>query len=246
MTDKKKIEKLTPEQEAMLPKYVEEGIRIGMDTNDEYDLELVKKLITDQVTMCGKVVPKEFITTYDSPMAVIEAFPEATYGNTFYGLHDINWVQYLMFFRNECGLVEETKEIVNFYELAKQVGWFWLCEEHAIITRKPSTLNMVEKQSNDGPIKVLHSETEMALSYRDGRGIYALDGIVLPKDQHWLITEPEKRSAESILKIENVDIRNAALELLGSEGLLSAVDHTVTHPDRTEVPHMPMEQIATK
>ncbi len=60
------------------------------------------------------------------------------------------------------------------------------------------------------------------------------------------ITEPEKRSAESILKIENVDIRNAALKLLGSEGLLSAVDHTVIHQDSIEVPHMPMEEIATK
>ena len=41
------ITELTQEQKDLLPKYRDEGLAIGLDTNDEYDLELVKGLINE-------------------------------------------------------------------------------------------------------------------------------------------------------------------------------------------------------
>jgi len=73
---------------------------------------------------------------------------------------------------------------------------------------------------SDNPCKILkdeqgrlHSEDSQALEYRDGWGIYALDGVTISKEVFDLVQE--KKDADKIMAIENVEHRLVAMKYFG-------------------------------
>jgi len=224
------ITELTKEQEEMIPKYVEMGIKIGLATGPEMDEPKVRELTDKHREICG--VPKaETFLVYDSPFAAISAHEGLTVYNALYGQHDINWLIFYQFFRAECGLHKETEKIVYLLELAKRTGWMWMNCTTTIVTRRPKFAHFLEtKQDTNGTvqtIKVLHNPNGMALEYADGTGIYSLYGTRLSKEYQWLVTENGQYTIERVLTLDNTAIKTLGLRLLGPRALIqvgTAVD----------------------
>lgn len=221
----KKIEKLTREQEAILPEYAKKGIEIGMQTGADFDEKLVFDLIDKHRVMRGLNKTVEF-EVFDSPLAATEQVPGIMPSNALYGQHDISWLMNYAFFRVELGLTKETEQIVYLLELAKHVGWMWFGRTITIVTRRPVELHTIPtKVRRDGgevrTLHVLHNPTDMAVKYRDGKGLYALYGTRLTNDFIWLVTEHGKYDIKDILKIKNVEMRTLGLRVLGPDALIS-------------------------
>jgi hypothetical protein len=174
---------LTPEQEAKIPEYTRVGIEIGLATGPELDEAVVRQLTDDHREMCGVPRATEFLV-YDSPMAAVEAVEGLTPSNAL---------------RVECGKVEETKEIVYLLELAKRVGWMWMNETTTIVTRRAAEIHLLDKVNGT---RVLHNENDYALRYIDGRGVYALNGLRVPRSESWVVTTPaEQLDVQRVLGI---------------------------------------------
>ena len=234
-----KVTDLTEQQRSQLTVYRDDAIGIGMSVDDNYDLETVKGLILDlrksSYSKMSNDLEKIKWLEFDSPFAAMQSKETLlcdsesgknllTTSNCLYGNGDSYWLYFYMFFREELGLEKETQEILPQYELAKHIGWFWMCDDVVVITRKPCKLNLVDRKTSQGEtIKILHSLDEMALQYRDGTGIYKIDDVRIPDEYEWLFTDKSKRTPANIMAIENVDIRSAALKLLSPEGDLEQV-----------------------
>jgi hypothetical protein len=65
----------------------------------------------------------------------------------------------------------------------------------------------------------LHSINSLALEYRDGYGIYSLDGVILNKEIIENINN--KTSSKAVLKIKNVDQRVVSIKYFGIENMLN-------------------------
>ena len=206
-----KVEKLTPAQEALLPKYVEKGIEIGLAVGADINEAEIEDLTNKHRELCGVDKASTFLV-YDSPFAVCEKYKDCTPGNALYGQHDINWLIHHAFFRVECGLIEETEKIKYLLELASKIGWMWMSGDTTIVTRRPEEIHVKATGSKVGllPLQVLHNESGMALRYRDGQGLYCLEGLRIPG--HY-ITEPY--DIQKVMKEPNVELRNVLLKMGG-------------------------------
>ncbi len=238
------LTKLTKKQEEKLAHYLEEGLKIGRATGGEIDIDFVHELINSHRQLCN-IPPAKEVVLYDSPRAAIRAEQGLTPSNALYGQHDISWLQTYQFFRTECGWKEETKWIVYLYELAKITGWIWLTPTKNIVTRRPETISLVQRgwetfTDTDGkdvqiPNMVLHNENGPSLSYRDGFSLYCLDGMLLDAKDEWIVTTPaDKLKAEDILKINNTEIRSAAMRKIGIEHMLDKLDNKVLNKKKSK------------
>ena len=218
------ITELTPEQEAMLPKYAAMGIEIGLATGPEMDEQKVRELTDAHRVMCGLKVATIF-KVYDSPFAAAKDNEGLTPSNALYGQHDINWLMHYQFFRTECGLIKETDQIVYLMELAKRCGWMWMNEDTTIVTRRPKSIHLLPtKREVNGAvreIRVLHNPNGLALEYADGTGVYSLFGTRITKEYQWLILEAGKYDVARVLQISNSAIKTIGLRLLGPKALIT-------------------------
>ncbi len=59
----------------------------------------------------------------NSVVASVKASDEASVWNPICGQHDADWLSFYAYFREVCGLVEQTEPLVGLFELAKSAGW---------------------------------------------------------------------------------------------------------------------------
>ena len=124
-----------------------------------------------------------------------------------YGQHDANWLAFYDFFKNECGLVEETKKLNGLIEQAKNAGWYlphekicWVSERHNLL-----------KLDDEGR---LHSLNSPALSYPDGWSIYAIHGVRVPE---YIIQRPNEITVDLIEKENNQEIKRVMIDKYGQD-----------------------------
>jgi hypothetical protein len=94
------------------------------------------------------------------------------------------------------------------------VGWTWWHENVLALSDRPKIINLDDQGRT-------HSETGMAIEYRDGWGLYSWHGITVPES--W-ITQPETLTPEIALHHENVEQRRAACEILGWARILDELN----------------------
>jgi hypothetical protein len=131
-----------------------------------------------------------------------------------YGQHDANWIGFYDYFRNECGLNEETENLQGLTKVCENSGWFlphenivWISERHQVL--KTDDLGR------------LHCENGPALSYPDGWSIYAWHGVRIPKE--WI--EDKNSITPSIaLTWKNTEQRRAAIEIVGWDNVLQQLN----------------------
>lgn len=237
------LEKLTPEQLALIPVIRQRFIAAGLSTAP-VDIEAAKTAVRDAYTVVGLKPPVNFVHL-PSPWAgakqaaIFEAADsfEAAMANpknvsrdqivqqinkAFYGQHDVNWLAFYQFFHS-CGITGMEK-ILPSVRLSELVGWCWFFEDTAIITDRPCVL----KRDNGNR---LHCDNGPALAYSDGFAVFAWHGHRLQTNQQWIILEKAKITPEKINKESNVELRRIMLEVYGFERYLAANDATVISED---------------
>ena len=229
----KKIEKLTPEQEALLPAFVDYGLQYGLNTSP-CDRPKAEAAIRAHYAALNRPEPK-LIIWLDSPhQGAIGAAMLA--GTKFsgaqvraqvwaqvwdqvrdqvgdqvyraaYGAQDMGWVAW---FRAMQAIgVNLPKSADTIAAVSENVGWWWPFENAVIVTERPCVIKF------DGE-KRLHCETGPAVEYRDGFGVYAWRGIRIPPE--WIKDGPP--DAISCLRVENIEQRRIACEMRGWHNIL--------------------------
>ena len=130
-------------------------------------------------------------------------------GAAVYGSHDASWMGFYEFFRRHFGLAEKASGLA---EITQTCGWVWPFSGAVIITDRPSVIAL------DGE-KRLHCATGPAIEYRDGFAVYAWRGVRIPDD--WIGGGLDAKTA---VTWPNVEQRRAAIEILGWQNVLSALD----------------------
>jgi len=138
-----------------------------------------------------------------------------------YGQHDADWLGFFRYFRDECGLVQETEKLEGLWNLCKSAGWAiphqnicWVSERHNILHwDEQNRLHCI-----DGP----------ALGYPDGFAIYAWHGVRVPER---IIMHPETITPDEIAKEQNAEIRRVMLEQFGRDKFLQLPTCQKVHSD---------------
>lgn len=183
---KKLIENLTPEQEALLPSYVERFTKIGLSTRptdrglaEQAMLDGYAYLIKNQkIKDPGKPID---IMWADSPITGATRAAQEVHGrmdvtkeeikeqlnNASFGSFEAYWVSMYAFIAEQLP-VEKDELIDIVLRGIEQWGLYWTFEDGVILTPKPKAIHMKDDK--------LHCETGMALEYHNGEGLFAIDG----------------------------------------------------------------------
>jgi hypothetical protein len=92
-----------------------------------------------------------------------------------WGQHDAHWIGFYDFFRNECGLIEQTEKLKPLTILSQETCWHLFYEGFAILSEKPTEIHFNKKGK-------LHSESGPAIKWADGYELYRLNGVDVSKD----------------------------------------------------------------
>lgn len=227
MSKSNSIQSLTTEQEAALPRYRQLGIDLGLAIGPDMDEGLVRELTDKHRVACG-LKPAERFIVEDSPFAATDNHPGLTPFNALYGQHDSYWLISYLFFRVECGLRKETEKVVNLIELCKHVNWMWMGNFTTVVTRRPAYIQLLARAATS--VRVLHNPDGMALRYRDGRGLYRIEGNLVPEELVHLINAPAQDiSVEEVLNIVNTELRTAFINKIGISRVFSTLNSEVVH-----------------
>lgn len=235
------IKTLTAEQKAKTVEYRDEAIRVGLHATEIFNEKLVQELTDAHRVQHGLKKAENFLVV-DSPWQAVELYGKhgVNTSNALYGQHDVNWLWYYKFFRDECGLVKQTDPIKYLIELCREVNWFWMSGNTTIVTRKPVEAKLVnrkrgftnvEGESDTFSCPTLHSEQGMALRYRDGKGLYKLNNIDFRESE--LITlleqDPAERSLQDILAVRNTEQRTELMKTIDIKKAISHTDNRTLH-----------------
>lgn len=215
------LEKLTPEQEAKMPEYVQKFTELGLSTlplNPFLKDELVN--IIGRVYKAGGLKAPEKVEFYDSPMAVLKAACMLKYGvdeagiteqmlsteqpGFIYGSQDAAWLSFYAFFKNETE-VTGLDDIQPLIDLLGKCSFVLPYENICFVSQNLSKICMMNGR--------LHNTTGPAWSYADGFCGYSLDGVAVPKFVIDCINGAN--NYEEILKIKNAEQRMVAIRHVG-------------------------------
>jgi hypothetical protein len=88
-----------------------------------------------------------------------------------YGSFEAYWVSFYAFIAEQLPVKKDNLcEIVQ--GIVRNCGVYWTFEDVIVVTEKPVAIHMVDKK--------LHNETGLALEYKDGTGVFAVNGIRYP------------------------------------------------------------------
>ena len=238
------IKELTNKQKEMTAVYRDEAIRIGHHATPEpMDEKLVRELTDAHRESCGVAKAKQFIVA-ESPWQVLETYGKKydtiTVSSALYGQHDVNWLWFYKFFRDECGLVDQVKPLNYLIELCHHVNWMWMSSDTTIAVRKPVEAHLVTRKrafidvdGNNSTFDdlVLHNTEGMALKYADGRGLYKLNNIdFFKEDVIKLVNTPaDLLSPADVLGVRNTEQRTELIKKIGIDRVFSSLDKKALH-----------------
>jgi len=132
-------------------------------------------------------------------------------GQAVYGSHEAPWLAFYEFFMRHFDLAKKANGLMA---VAKACGWVWPFAGCAIITDRPAIISMDDQNR-------LHRADGPAIEYRDGFAVHAWHGVRIPSE--WIDT-PEALDAKSAVTWPNVEQRRAAIEILGWNRVLDALE----------------------
>lgn len=217
------IESLTPEQEAAMPRYVEEWTKISLATRKDVqvDEKRVEELALQFYKNIGKEPPKHGVRMVDDPdqaKALAREYGAKVVEFSSFGQHDANVFAFYAFFRDECGLKEQTETIVPLIELAKLTSWHLWYDDMAILVRLPQEMHL---DANNR----LHNLHGPAYVFSDTFKVYAIDGFNL--EERHVMTPVDQIDSQFILGEKNADIRRCIIKRLTAEQLVKVLDAKV-------------------
>lgn len=205
MSEKAKIESLTPEQESKFPLYVAKWLKIGQNT-ERCDRPLAESIIKEIYEQAKVAFPEGHVSWYQSPLEMIKK-NKITDLSFCYGGQE-TWLSFYSFFLNECNL-SECARVEPFIRLAEvaRCHW-WLPGDTAVYISEPPT--SIKMKGN-----VLHADLAPAVEYSDGFAIYCLNGVCLSKE--YVMTPAEKLNVSVVFDESNAEIRRELVRKIGIE-----------------------------
>jgi hypothetical protein len=122
-----------------------------------------------------------------------------------YGQHDAAWIAFYNFFREVCGLREQTERLEGLRLICQNAGWFLPHAKICWISERPSVL----KRDDRGR---LHCEDGPAVGYPDRWCIYAWHGVRVSQQ---VIERPQELTVAQIQKEENAEVRRVMIDRYG-------------------------------
>ncbi len=144
----------------------------------------------------------------------------AQVGDAGYGQHDANWLGFYDTFK-ALGLGDLVERLDGLNELAESCGWWWPFQGLVILTERQSCLQRDERGR-------LHSESDMALRYPDGWGIYSWHGVRVSEA---VILHPERITAADVKAEQNAEVRRVMLARMGEDRFVRESGATPIHAD---------------
>lgn len=222
----KKIEKLTAEQEALLPVYRDKWLEIGLST-EPLDFEKAKIAVCTAYESAGLSKPTKFYTAkspFDAIGVIQELNPKMKAKDIFndmtYGCHDANWLGFYQYFRDVLDL-KVCDKLSGLIDLASHCGWLNMYEDTVVFQDRPEHIKFDDQNR-------LHCENGPAILYRDGYGVYAWHGVRIPSE--W-ITNKGELTAKTALTWVNMEQRRAACEIVGWAKVLRELNARVIESD---------------
>jgi hypothetical protein len=229
----KTIDKITPEQEARFPEWVEKWTKIGLST-ERADFKTANEAVLKLYEIIGR--PKPQVLLAPSPKAAIitgltiendgkkptkqqcRDAVQDTYG----GAMVAPWNAYVTFLRDVLGWEDETLAAFAHGEaLCVSCGWVWWGKKVCMIIDRPEII-----RTNDED--VLHCEDGPAIRYTDGWSVYSWNGVRVPGE--W-IENRETLDPRIALTWENIEQRRCAAEIIGWDKVLDKLDSKIIDDD---------------
>lgn len=223
MANKKVIDSLTPEQEALLDVYYEKWLAIGLKscpTTPEMRQkaeEFIRQAYRNENLQEPQIIwtrsplegARKCLELGDSKDGLLSAAG--------YGSHDAGWLSFYDYMMNVLGLVEECKDLVPLIEMAQLVGWWWPYDKICVASELPLETHV----NADG---ALHRDGGPCIRYSDGFEMFYLNGIEVPEN---IARMPASEiTKEIILRESNADVRREIVKKVGivrAEEILGSV-----------------------
>jgi hypothetical protein len=157
-------------------------------------------------------------SVWDSVGASVWDSVRASVGASVYGQHESGWMSFYDYFRDACGLTEQTGNLSGLMALSRSAGWAlphkkicWVSERPCLLCRNATG----QLHSTDGP----------ALEYPDGWQLWRINGVAVPE---WLVMTPaEELNPLDFAKQDNAEVRREFVRKIGVERLCAKLGTTV-------------------
>lgn len=218
------LDKLTPEQEAMIPVVRDKWIKIGLST-ERADRKTAEEGVVMAYKEVGLTPPTNFVWA-ESPWEGVKIAAQVSGKSTqeainmaVWGNHEASWLAFYDFFGN-CG-IKGPERLAGLMKVAMSCGWWWPFETTVILSERPSELHLDAEGR-------LHNESGMAIKYPDGWGFYVIHGVRVPED---VVMSPEKQTIEQIRTEPNAEIKRIRRERFGQARYLAEIKATLVDVD---------------
>ena len=126
-----------------------------------------------------------------------------------------SWFSFYEFMKTELGIEFPNEKEYNILKDCQKYGMVFPLDDLCVVCQPPTII----KKNNSG----LHCENGPALSYNGDNEIFALNGVVMPKE--YVLTPARDITAETVMKETNVEIRRELLRKVGIERLMNDLPH---------------------
>jgi hypothetical protein len=142
-----------------------------------------------------------------------------------FGAVDLDWVGFYACVRDLLGVTYSeaaSARLAQWTALAQSCGWWLPCRGLCIVCERPPAVHW-------DPRGRLHHPRQAALCHRDGFGLHAWHGTVVPAP--W-ITAPETLDPHHALTWPNLEQRRAAAEIVGWQRVLDRLSPVIVDRNR--------------
>ena len=217
------IEALTKTQESKMSEYVSKWTELGLITTPRTITDAKIDFFKFQQLVLKKDKPTEVILV-NSPLEANKKIKELYFKDTdkmkcFYSYFDCQywagWFSFYEFMEKEVGIKYDNKAEYDAMCACSGYGMVYPLDDICIVVQPPTII----KKNASG----LHCEDGAALSYNGDNEIYALNGVVMPKE--YVLTPSHKITSEMIFKETNVEIRRELIRKVGLEQVFERMPH---------------------
>src|SRR3990167_5543426 len=201
-----KIEKLTKEQEALIPVIREKWIKIGLSTGTNKGK--AEEGIAIAYRMASLSPPKK-IEWFPSPVGIKRLNQPIIYGQ-----HEAGWLSFYDFFL-QIG-IKECEKLRGLMQVAESACW-WVPTEGVCYISEKAVVTKVDEANR------LHAVDGPAIAYSDGFALYRWHGVNIPKE---FITSHD---SIDLVKINNQEQKRALCEILGWEKVMEKLGRSEEH-----------------
>ena len=144
-------------------------------------------------------IPDEWMETkLEAAKGKGEPFPTVNYEEAFLCQHNADWLADCLCYE---GTGIDLSEVKLYEPLVRGSGWGFYIAEAKTVILSPRVAPELDNEGN------LHN-TEGPVIYDK---IYALHGLVLPKEQEWIVKERDTLTRKKIDEIDNAEIRRVTI-----------------------------------